>query len=195
MLWPMFTILARNGYISEHVRSGSGGLRFSTGVCILVLFYIGLCHQQINDLLVCIIRHEDIQRQWIFVYFWVSFKSVLTVVASIDMLVLLLPTQQVGHEFGMTSVTIWPTLRYSFRMIWTDPSEIPSMLETSQVVFFFSVFKGNFLHSLHIFISLLTNGHSKRSATLAEITTLLNLENHPKTCLLPKATFNVCKFA
>lgn len=41
----------------------------------------------------------------------------------------LLLTQQAGHKFGQTNA--WSN---SFKIIWTDPNEIPNMFATSQVV-------------------------------------------------------------
>lgn len=48
----------------------------------------------------------------------------------------------------------------------------------------FSLFVDSYSHSTFASV-LLTDGHPKRSAISADITPLLNMVNHSKTCVLP----------
>jgi len=60
-----------------------------------------------------------------------------------------------------------------------------------------SVFKDNLFHSSYIFFSvLLIDDHSEHLLPSSEVTPLLKMGNHPKTCVLPvvcspESTFNI----
>lgn len=67
--------------------------------------------------------------------------------------------------------------------LWTDPSEISSVLAFSQIVILLFLRPSFFTPST--FTSLLPSRCAMRLVPLSEVPSLLNLENHSKTCVLP----------
>jgi hypothetical protein len=97
--------------------------------------------------------------------------------------------------WGM-SFAVMQCLFRSFKMLSSDPSTIPGMLATSQIVIL-QVFRTNsFTHSPFSTV-LFVDGHPKHLASSTQVTWLWNLENCSEPFPLPpyslKATFNILK--
>jgi hypothetical protein len=99
---------------------------------------------------------------------------------------------------GKSLEAIWQMSKLSFKMLWTNKNEI-HMLESSWTVTL--LFSCTSVFAWSIFSSvLLIDGHPKYSATLTKITSLLNLENQAKSCVLAifcslKHTSNILKLS
>jgi hypothetical protein len=95
---------------------------------------------------------------------------------------------------GMNLVTVKCMFRSSFRMIWTNPHEIPIVSGTSWLLVFLFLRSSFFVYSTRSSV-LLVVGHPEHSASLAEVSLLLNFENHSKMCAvhfrLTKSSFQL----
>lgn len=104
-------------------------------------------------------------------------------------------TNQSERVWGICLSAIWNMFRLSFKMLWSDPNEIPNLLATSQIVIILFSNVSSCTQSTFSPV-LLVGGHPWYLAYSAEVTHYLYLENDFKTCALStvcssEATFSI----
>lgn len=79
--------------------------------------------------------------------------------------------------------------RLSLKILWSDLNAIPQILATSHLVTLLLLRTTAFLQPIFLSV-LLVDGHPEHLASSTEVTLLLNVENHTKTCVLALFALN-----